>query len=109
VQVASNARSIPLPLARDNVQNGAPDAVGLIHDGRDVLLDALSYEGAIEAATIEGMPGTWNLVEGDPVTEVDTNDETGSLCRIPHGGDSGDDDTDWRACTPTPGATNAIG
>ena len=44
------------------LQNGAPDGVALVDTGKDALLDALSYEGAITAATI----GTkvFDLVEG---------------------------------------------
>jgi hypothetical protein len=107
VTVAEPSRELALPLPRDNVQNGSPDAAALVHLPRGRVLDAVSYEGAIDAATIDGLPGTWNLVRGDPVTEIDTNDETGSLCRLPHATDTGDDDRDWALCTPTPGAANA--
>ena len=33
-------------------QNGAPDGLALVDTEKDVLLDALSYEGSIHAATI---------------------------------------------------------
>lgn len=107
VAVPAGSRVASLPLARDNVQNGSPDAIALVHVPRGRVLDALSYEGAIEAATIEGVSGTWDLVQGDPVAEIDTNDEPGSLCRLPHAVDTADDDHDWGLCDPTPGGINA--
>jgi len=72
-----------------------------------VLLDALSYEGAISAATI----GTkvFDLVEGTllPVDVADSNTVDGTLARIPDGSDSGNAAADWVfTTTPTPGAAN---
>lgn len=107
VSVDAAARVLPLPLARDNVQNGAPDAVALVDTASGVVLDALSYEGSIGDAAIDGVPGTTSLVEGSPATETDGNETAGSLCRLPDRADSGDDDRDWGACAPTPGAANA--
>jgi hypothetical protein len=106
VSVDGAARTIAMPLARDNVQNGAPDAVVLVDVANDVLLDALSYEGAIDAATIDGMAGVVSLVEGRPVAEADGNETPASICRSPDGGETGDDDRDWASCSPTPGAAN---
>jgi len=53
------------------LQNGAPDGLALLEGA--TLLDALSYEGAITAATIGGQ--TYNLVEGTglPTTVEDSN------------------------------------
>ena len=67
-----------------DAQNGAPDGVALI-DADGTLLDALSYEGAIEAATIGG--ATYDLVEGTllPAATADSNTIAGSLSRIPNG------------------------
>ena len=67
-----------------DAQNGAPDGVALIGAG-GALLDALSYEGAIEAATIGGT--TYDLVEGTvlPAATADSNTVPGSLSRIPNG------------------------
>ena len=109
VEVAGGARSLPLPLARDNLQNGSPDAIVLFDTANREVIDALSYEGAITAATFEGVPRTWSLVRGTPVSESDGNETTGSLCRISDGVDTGDDDHDWTACTPTPGSDNEDG
>jgi len=88
-------------------QNGAPDGLALIDTANDALLDALSYEGAISAATI----GTkvFDLVEGTllPVDVADSNTVDGTLARIPDGSDSGNAATDWAfTTTPTPGAPN---
>lgn len=88
-------------------QNGAPDGLALIDTAGDVLLDALSYEGAISAATI----GTkvFDLVEGTllPVDVADSNTVDGTLARIPDGADTNNAAADWVfTTTPTPGAAN---
>ncbi len=106
VAVDPAARVIAMPLAHDNVQNGAPDGVVLVDTANDVVLDTLSYEGSIDAATIDGLPGTFSMVSGDPVSESDDNELPGSICRRPDHADSGDDDRDWAACAPTPGSVN---
>ena len=89
-----------------DAQNGAPDGVALIGTG-GTMLDAPSYEGAIEAATISG--ATYDLVEGTmlPAATADSNTVAGSLARIPNGRDTNDAASDW-AFTPTvtPGAAN---
>ena len=91
-----------------DAQNGAPDGVALIDTAGGDLLDALSYEGSITAATIGS--ATYNLVEGNalPAAVADSNTAAGSLARIPNGADSGDAATDWAFTTTiTPGAANA--
>ena len=77
-----------------DAQNG-PDGVALIDTADGTLLDALSYEGAIEIATIGSR--TYNLVEGTqlPVSVADSNTVDGSLARIPNGGDTNDAAGDW--------------
>ena len=87
-------------------QNGAPDGVALIGSG-GALLDALSYEGAIEAATIGGT--TYNLVEGTvlPAMTADSNTLVGSLSRLPNGSDTDDAAADWAfTASVTQGAAN---
>jgi len=106
VPVDEAARELPLPLPRDNVQNGAPDGVALVNTRTDEVLDAVSYEGSIDDAAIEGLPGTFSMGDGEPVHEADSNEIARSICRIPDHADSGDDDRDWSACTPTPGSAN---
>ena len=88
-------------------QNGAPDGVALVDTTAGTLLDALSYEGEIRAATIGG--ATFDLVEGIALaaTVADSNTDNGSLARLPDGQDTNDAATDWRfTTTPTPGAAN---
>jgi hypothetical protein len=90
-----------------DAQNGAPDGVALIDSEDGALLDALSYEGAIAAAVIDGR--TYSLVEGTvlPETVVDSNTAAGSLSRIPDGRDTNDAATDWVFTTTlTRGAAN---
>ena len=79
-------------------QNGAPDGVALVDTVSGTTLDALSYEGTI-AALVEGTPL--------PAEVADSNTVTGSLARIPDGGDTNDAAADWRfTTTVTPGAAN---
>jgi hypothetical protein len=88
-------------------QNGAPDGVALIDTASKALLDALSYEGAITTATIEGQ--SYSLVEGTALADsvVDSNTVDGSLSRIPDGQDTNDAASDWAFTeTKTPGAAN---
>ena len=87
------------------LQNGAPDGVALVDTASGELLDALSYEGEITAAVIDGQ--TYDLVEGGAFTGADSNAVDGSLSRIPDGHDSGDAATDWAfTTTKTPGSAN---
>jgi hypothetical protein len=88
-------------------QNGAPDGVALIDTASQSLLDALSYEGAITAATIDGQ--SYSLVEGTllDASIADSNTVDGSLSRIPDGQDTNDAASDWEFTTvKTPGAVN---
>jgi hypothetical protein len=89
------------------LQNGAPDGLVLIEG--TTLLDALSYEGAITAATIGGQ--TYNLVEGTvlPAAVEDSNTVAGSLIRNPDGKDTDDAAADWAFTTTiTRGAANVL-
>lgn len=88
-------------------QNGAPDGVALVDTVTGALLDALSYEGAISSALIDGQ--TYDLVEGTllPEAVADSNTQDGSLSRIPDGTDANDAASDWAfTTTKTPGAAN---
>lgn len=86
-------------------QNGAPDGLALLSG--TTLLDALSYEGEVRAASIGGR--IYDLVEGTPLPAAvaDSNAVDGSLARIPDGSDSDDAAADWVfTTTVTPGAAN---
>jgi hypothetical protein len=89
------------------LQNGAPDGLALLAGAS--LLDALSYEGAITAATIGGQ--AYNLVEGTvlPTSVEDSNTVAGSLIRNPNGKDTDDAAADWAFTTTiTRGAANVL-
>ena len=88
-------------------QNGSPDGVALVDTGTGALLDALSYEGAITAAVIDGV--TVSLVEGTALAAdvADSNTVVASLIRSPDGRDTNDAATDWAfTTTVTKGAAN---
>ena len=90
--------------------NGAPDGVALFDTVEQVVLDALSYEGAIEQAAI-GI-GTFSLVEGTllPPDVADSDATLGTLSRLPSGSDTDDAATDWAFTRrPTPGDVNLAG
>lgn len=102
VNIPQGVLSFTMP---GSMQNGGPDGLALINNINNTLIDALSYEGAITAAIINGFGGTVSLVEGNPTSATDTG--TGSIIRIPDGTDSGDDATDFvNSANPTPGETN---
>ena len=95
--------------AQDNVQNGAPDAIGLIDislAGQDAVLDAISYEGAVTAGDVMGI-GVVSFVEDEATAALDNNDDPHSLVRIPNGSDTQKAQVDWSETdTPSPGAAN---
>jgi len=108
VTVAPGAAVILFAGATDQIQNGAPDGIALFNTLTNTLIDALSYEGQITAATINDVPGTHNLVEGTATSALDSGSEPGSLTRLPDGADTDDAASDWRfTSTPTPGSANA--
>jgi len=103
VVVPTGVTFITLP--SNGMQNGAPDGVALIDTVNNTLIDALSYEGSITAATITGFAGPVSLVEGTAATAGDFGPQ--SLSRLPNGQDTNDADADFTAsATPTPGAAN---
>ena len=110
VTVPSGAVQIDPVATSDWIQNGAPDGLALIDNVSQTVIDALSYEGSITAAVINGFPAPVSLVEGTPLdpTVGDSNTVPRSLCRNPNGMDTDNASVDWTACgTLTPGADNA--
>ena len=104
--VPPSAKTIAFGLASNNIQNGAPDALGILDVQGAVLLDALSYEGSVTAGNITGV-GPTNFVEGNPTAVLDNNTAIRTLIRNPNGSDTDDAATDWAySSTPTPGAVN---
>jgi hypothetical protein len=109
VVVPTSAKKIDPLWTQDQVQNGAPDGIVVIDDVTKVVLDALSYEGSITAATLPGFTAPVSLVEGTALDAAlaDSNTTTLSLCRIPNGKDTNDAATDWKTCsTLTVGRAN---
>jgi hypothetical protein len=101
VSVNAQAKKLDPLWTQDEIQNGAPDGVALIDDVTHTLLDALSYEGAITAATLPGFPAPVSLVEGTALDAAiaDSNTVSGALCRMPSGQDTDNANADWRFCT----------
>ncbi|MEO7325087.1 MAG: lamin tail domain-containing protein [Dokdonella sp.] len=100
---------IAFPVSDSNIQNGAPDGVALVDIASQRVLDALSYEGSINAAVITGFPDTYNLVHGTAFAGADSNTTTLSLIRSPDGTSTNNDVLDWTlTSTPTPGAANVF-
>jgi hypothetical protein len=104
----ASVKTLTFAAMTNNVQNGAPDGLCLLDTSNNSILDALSYEGSITAATLAGVPGTVNLVEGMPTGAADDNTTpNSSLSRLPNGSDTDDAATDWVfSTTATPGAAN---
>jgi len=107
VTAAAGAKKINFSGSQSNkIQNGSPDGVALVSNGS--LIDALSYEGSITAASIPGV-GTVSLVEGTALASsvADSNSVTGALCRSPNGADTDNANADWTFCSAnTPGSAN---
>jgi hypothetical protein len=114
--VAANAGVMGIPpeaiavtIPNGTIQNGSPDAIAIYDSSSKSVLDAISYEGSITMAVIDG--NTYNLVSGNPTTAEDTATVSApsvSVIRFPNGQDTGDDLTDWAATTLlTPGTANA--
>ena len=93
----------------DAIQNGSPDGIALIDTAGPLLIDALSYEGAMTAVTLPGFAAKVSLVEGTvlPTSVADSATVEGALCRSPNGIDTDNAATDWKFCTPlTVGTAN---
>lgn len=109
VNLPANALGINFTAASNNIQNGAPDGLGIITPANEGLLDSLSYEGAITAAQFTGFSQTMNLVEGTALaaTIAESNSIVNCLNRLPNGTDTNNNATDWAlSTTNTPGAPN---
>lgn len=94
---AANVANCDLDVTPDSnlVQNGAPDGVGLLHNGN--LVDAVSYEGNT------GVPYT----EGSGVgLEDDPNVENAGISRFPDGVDTDQNNVDLSMRCSTPGEAN---
>jgi hypothetical protein len=105
--VSVPAATVKLELPGTGVIQNGPDGVVVIDTIGAVALDAFSYEGEIRAATVTGLPGTVDLVEGGAFTGADSGVELRALVRRPNGADTDDAGFDWaESASPTPGAAN---
>ncbi|MEW5854803.1 MAG: lamin tail domain-containing protein [Myxococcota bacterium] len=109
--IGAGAVVVPFPSGTDSfIQNGGPDGVALYDHTHHTLLDALSYEGSLTNAAVDGQ--TLSLVEGTATSVIDDVGATTpsrSLIRFPDGQDTGDAQADWAATTAvTPGAANMV-
>jgi hypothetical protein len=99
-----------LPSLTSNLENGGgglPDGIALYDTSTHKLIDAISYEGSLSAAMIDGM--VFDLVSGNPAIAEDDSSGVFSIARIPNGADTGDDATDWVTTSVlTPGAANTM-
>ena len=109
VTVPPSAKKLDPVWTLDQIQNGSPDGLAIVDPVTQTVLDALSYEGPITAATLTDFTQPVSLVEGNalPSNVADSNTVTRSLCRNPNGQDTNDAGTDWTTCaTLTPGTAN---
>ncbi|WP_272427825.1 M4 family metallopeptidase [Polyangium jinanense] len=103
VVVPAGAKRINVPTSTNILQN---DTEGVALVCGSSVVDKLSYEGNVTAATIPGV-GTVSLVEGTAFATADSNTLTRSLCRLPNGADTDNASVDWGTCSSlTPGAPN---
>ncbi len=85
----------------NNIQNGKPDGVAIVDTSTNLVIDALSYGGAL------GTP--YNFVEGTPLVAEDSNTVAGALMRDPNGVDTNNANGDWKfSTTLTPGGANVF-
>lgn len=105
VAVPPGTRVFNFGFATNAIQNGAPDAVGLLDLTTGTLVDALSYEGAVNAGLVTGI-GTFNFVEGTATTAIDGGIAGESMQRRPNASDTDNALLDWTTATATPGAPN---
>jgi len=105
--VSVPAATVKLELPGTGVIQNGPDGVVLIDTIEATVLDAFSYEGEIRAATVAGLPGPVDLVEGNAFAGADSGAEVRALARHPNGVDTDDASLDWaESGNPTPGAPN---
>ena len=100
VTVPTSALKLDPVWTQDEIQNGGPDGIAIVDTVKQVVIDAISYEGSITSATITGFSAPLNLVEGqalDP-SVADSTTVTKTMCRSPNGVDTNDANTDWKLC-----------
>ena len=76
------------------MQNGPNDGVMIVEDGAGVV-DAIAYKGPNQ----DFIEGFTSLIDDPNLGEV-------SICRLPGGFDTDDNDSDFALCAPTPRSEN---
>jgi hypothetical protein len=88
----------------DMIQNGAPDAIALMHAMTSTVIDAVAYEGSVPSVTPMGGSA---IPLGTRSASIGEDPGDGALARIPDGCDRGTPGMDWvRTTMLTPGAPN---
>jgi hypothetical protein len=100
VDVPAGTLKIDPGWTTEHIQNGSPDGIAIIDDITLTVLDAVSYEGSITAASIIGFPQPVSLVEGTPIptSVADSDTVIRTLCRYPDGTDTDNAANDWTTC-----------
>jgi hypothetical protein len=100
VTVPASALKLDPVWTMDEIQNGGPDGIAIVDTVKQAVLDAVSYEGSITAATVSGFTAPVNLVEGQALASgtADSTTVTKTLCRNPNGQDTNEAMTDWTLC-----------
>ncbi|HEY5925052.1 MAG TPA: lamin tail domain-containing protein [Kofleriaceae bacterium] len=110
VTVPSAALKLDPVWTTDEIQNGGPDGIAIVDTVKQVVIDAVSYEGSITAAAITGFSAPITLVEGQALdtSVADSTTLLKTLCRIPNGQDTNEAMADWTLCNSrTVGTANA--
>jgi hypothetical protein len=100
VSVPTSALKLDPVWTQDEIQNGGPDGIAIVDTVKQAVIDAVSYEGSITAASVTGFSSPLTLVEGQALdsTLADSTTVTKTLCRNPNGQDTNDAMTDWALC-----------
>jgi len=109
VTVPTSALKLDPVWTMDEIQNGGPDGIAIVDTVQQTVIDAISYEGSITAASVTGFDLPLNLVEGQALASgvADSTTVEKTLCRNPNGSDTNDATTDWALCnTRTIGTAN---
>ena len=107
--VPPEAVFVPFAGLTNQMQNGDPDGLALVDVPNKIVLDVLSYGGAITNAVLGAPFPVTSLVEGMalPAKTKDNSDPSRSLARTPNGNDKNDAATDWTSTViVTPGLAN---
>lgn len=115
LSIASNTVAAPdaglmkvlFKLPSNNVRNAGPAGIAIVDKVGAKLVDSLSYAGEVTMASVNGIVGPFNFVEGTATTLLDPETKEGALVRQPNGKDTNDNAADWKFTTTlTPGTAN---